>query len=409
MPRFRYTAISARGQHQAGVVAATSREDALSILSNCSVFVTDIAHAEAPDEAEPWWRMQIGGASGLPLRQLTVMTRELATLISANLPVDEALQLASMQSRMSRRVQSLLSDVRGRVQEGDSLSQAFAAQKGTIPEFMWRLVEAGETAGKLPLVLERLADYLQAADRKRGQLLSALLYPAFLVLTAFVALLVVMSVMVPAIHPLFRERGVAAPFMIEVMARLHGFVMANTIMVGLAGVAAAGGLVCVAVLPSLTRQRSRLKLAIPVVGRLLAARETARFSRILSILLGNGVPMVDALRAADGVLTNCLWRDRIVTLRERLIEGGSLSEKISEAGIFPELAVRLISSGEKTGTLVEQLARVADIHERDVEQDLDRGLALLGPILTVGIGLVIGAMMLSILQGLLSVNELGLR
>lgn len=409
MPSFRYTAVGSDGVRKAGVIAAESREAALSSLNRASVFVIAIDILDRSTGTSPWWQRQIGSSQELPPKQLAQVARELATLISAQLPVDEALHLAASRARASMRVRRLLTDARELVIEGASMSEALAALHGAFPEYFWRLIQAGETAGQLPHVLYQLADYLQAADRKRGQLVSALLYPGFLVFTAVIALIVVMSVMVPAIHPLFSEKGASAPFIIEAMARTHRFVTTQALFLSVAAVMAVLGGAFLALWPAFSANRARLKLAIPFFGPLLAARETARFTRILALLLGSGVPMIESLRAVSGVLTNAIWRESVLGMCDFLNEGGALSEKIAESQLFPELAVRLISGGERTGRLVDQLSRVADIYEHDVEQSLDRSLTLLGPVLTVGIGIVIGGLMLSILQGVLSVNELGLR
>jgi general secretion pathway protein F len=409
MPSFRYTAFDSLGARRTGVIAADSREDALSRLMQDACFVTSIDADNAASTTQPWWRREIGGGVSLPLHQLAMMTRELATLSAAHLPVDEVLLLASKQSRVSGRVQHLLVDAHQRVLEGASMSEALANSHGSVPEFVWRLIRAGEAVGRLPLVLDRLADYLQASDRKRGQLISALLYPAFLILTAFAALMVVMSVMVPAIHPLFTERGVAAPFIIEAMARVHRVVTGQALWLAVAGAAAILGAGSFLLWPGFALARARAKLGLPFVGRLTSARETAQFSRVLGLLVGNGVPLIQALMSVDGVLTNKEWMEAIAAARDRLNEGGSLSDRLAETKLLPELALRLISAGERTGQLAEQLSRVADIYELEVERSMDRGLTLVGPLLTVAIGIVIGGLMLSILQAVLSVNDLGLR
>jgi general secretion pathway protein F len=405
MPQFSFRAYDQAGRVQSGEVEADTREVALQRLVERGHLVLDL-HAGAQPHALPWWQRDLFAGRQLPLAGLATLARELATLTKANLPIDECLRLIAGQPQLGRRARILVAGVLDRVLQGAALSEALAAQDGAVPEYFWRLVKAGEISGALPKVLDELAGLIEGSARVRAQVTSTLLYPAVLLLAAGVALAVIITVMVPAILPLFQENGIQPPFLIRILGALEQAVVAYWPL-WLAGLLAVViGLIAIDRNARAATIRDRVFLRLPLARGLIERRNTAHFARNLGTLTGNGVQLLDALRITVDLLANRAWRAAMRPVEAEINEGGTMAEPLARTGLFPDLAIRLIAVGEKSGQLESMLGRVADIYEHDLNVRLQRVLDLLAPLLTLLIGALIGGLILSVMGAILSVNEL---
>lgn len=345
----------------------------------------------------------------LPLATLAVLARELATLIKADLPIDEVLRVVALQPRIGLRARRLLDAVLGRVVGGAALSDALAAQNGAFPQHFWRLVRAGELSGTLPQVLDELAGFLEQSSRLRSQIVTAMIYPMVLLVAAAITVAVIVTVMVPAILPLFRDAGVAPPLLISILVFIERLLIGHW-PVALAGLAClAGAAIWTSNNERAMEARDRALLAVPVVGGLMRRASTARFARTLGTLTRNGVPMLEALRVTSGVLGNRAFVAAVQGAEAEMNQGGTLLAPLTRSGLFPDLAVRMVALGEQTGQLATMLTRVADIYEHDLQQQLQRVLGIATPAITVVIGVFVGTLILSVMGAMLSLNETVLR
>jgi general secretion pathway protein F len=405
MPRFNFRAYDQAGRVQSGEVEADSREVALQRLVERGHLVLDL-HAGTQPSTLPWWQRDLTGSRQLPLTGLATLARELATLTKADVPIDECLRLIAGQPQLGRRARNLVASILEQILQGAALSEALAAQNGAVPEYFWRLVKAGEVSGALPKVLDELASLIEASARVRAQVVSTLLYPMVLLVAAGVAIAVIVTVMVPAILPLFQENGIQPPFLIRTLAAIEQAVVGYWPL-WLAGIIAVGiGLIAVARNAGAATLRDRLFLRLPMAGGLIERRNTARFARNLGTMTGNGVPLLEALRITIDLLANRAWRAAMRPVETEINQGGTMAEPLARTGLFPDLAIRLIAIGEKSGQLESMLRRVADIYEHDLHVRLQRVLDLLAPLLTLLIGVLIGGLILSVMGAILSVNEL---
>jgi general secretion pathway protein F len=344
----------------------------------------------------------------VPLSGLALFTRELAVLVKADLPLDETLRIVALQPSLSAAMRRITEGVLARVLEGQSLSQALAAEGEAFPEFYWRLVRGGEASGSLGEVLDDLAGFLERTAEMRAKMLSALLYPAILLVVAGLAVTMIMAVLLPAIVPILRDAGAELPFIVRVLDGIREAVAGNALLsVGLVAGCAALIFILMAT-GTLRRLLSRLALRLPLIRGIVMRREVARFSRTLGTLIRSGVPVLEATRIAGGVLSNLSYRSAIETVTEQVRQGAPLTRPLSASGYFPEVALRLIAVGEKTGQLEAMLIRVADIFETALQRQLDRITALLTPFLTLAIGLIVGGLIVSVMSALLSINELAI-
>jgi general secretion pathway protein F len=337
---------------------------------------------------------------------LALLTRELATLVKAEIPLDDALRIVSLQPLIPARIRRVTKAVHEAVRGGDSLAGALAARGTEFPEYYWRLVQAGESSSTLGDVLDDIGTFLERSSEVKSQVSSALLYPAVLLLAAMGALGVIMTVLIPTVMPMFQESGKPAPPMLQFLVNAQAVVAQNWLLALALLLAAALGLSFAWRAPALRLTIDRTILKLPVVGGLVAARETARFSRTMSTLSRNGVPMLDAVRISGAVLQNKAFAEAVASAGESLKQGGSLSQPLAQSGLFSELALRLMAVGEQTAQLDTMLMRVAQIFEATLQRQLGRLMTLLTPLLTLLIGALVGGLILSVMSAILGANDL---
>lgn len=408
MARFAYEAYDLAGNRVSGTVESLDRDAAFALLRRRGEHPVSL-HEVSSDIREPWWQRDVLGRKGLPLKDLSVLTRELAVLLKSDLPIDEAFGIIRLRRGVSARVRNFVSRVQTSVREGRPLSQALASERDSVPEFYWRLIAAGEGSGTLADITTDLAAYLERAAAVRQRIGSALTYPLLLLGAALLSVGMVTLVLIPAITPLFADAGVPLPPAIAILSAAQTFLSAHWLSVSIVGAALAlawhlgrGSSIYASI-------RNTILLSAPVIGELTITRETARLCHILGTLLSHGVPLVDALGASARTLGNSEHRRIIEVAAEKIAAGSSLSAEMSNSRLFSDLAVRFVSVGEKSGHLDEMLLKSAAIHEDELHRRVDRAIQYIGPLLTLLIGGFAGALILTVLNAILSINDLALR
>jgi general secretion pathway protein F len=408
MPRYSYEAYDQIGKLTRGEIDALSRQSALDALHAQGRFplaVREHGGLGGGQSAVPWWQREVFGTTALPLSELSALTREMATLIKADVPLDDTLRLVALQPLLATRTRSLVTGLFNQVREGTALSEALA-QSQRVPDYYWRLVQASEASGSLGRVLDELTVLLERSLEVRRQVVSALVYPATLLIAAVVALVFIAAVLLPTIVPLFKDSGGSMPASVQVMVNTRAFLESYwlSVLLCLAAMVVAGKIASQD--PRVRLMFAQLSLRLPVVGGLIAERETARFARTLATLTQNGVPMLDAMRITSNVMGNSAYAIGVREIGESLKEGRVLSVPMAASGLFSELAVRLTGIGEQTGQLTQMLMQVATIYEATLQRQLARLMSLVTPILTLAIGALVGGLILSVMNAILSVNDL---
>jgi len=405
MQHFRYRAYDKRGKLTDGAIQSASRATALAHLHANGLFPLDVVEA-APGSTMRWWEREAFGGTTMSAARLTLLTRELSTLVKAELPVDEALRIVAVQPLLPARVRQIATEIHDDVRGGASLAAALAKRKPSFPDYYWRLIQAGETSGSLADTLEDLATLLERAEEARAKLVSALVYPAVLLVAACAAITVVMTVLLPTVVPLFKDAGAKLPAALQFLVDVREFASAQWPVV-LAAFAAFFALVVTIIQNEAARGAiDRILLRVPIIGGLIVARETARFSRTFSTMSRNGLPILDSLRLTGNVLRNRAFKKAILDAVERVKSGDRLAQPLIQSGIFPELALRLITVGEQTGQTEVMLMRVATIFETALQRQISQLLTLLTPLLTLVIGATVGGLILTVMNAILSVNDL---
>jgi general secretion pathway protein F len=338
-------------------------------------------------------------------RDIFLLTHELATLVKAGLALDRALEILIDLSE-NDATRNLLIRVLGRLRSGVSLADAIAETDATFPPYYASMVRAGEASGALDAVLDRLGEFLEKTQKLRETVKTALYYPIFLVIMALLSIVVLLTVVVPQFKPMFESAGATLPLSTRVLVAAGDFVRDEGWLILIALVAIF--FLCRRYLAT-TEGRRRwdgFLLRLPLVGNLLTKVEVARFSRTASTLLSNGVGLLNTLVIVRDTLTNSVIATSIDSVAGRVKEGRGLADPLKVTGLFPRLLVHLVRVGEETGRLEDMLAKLADIYDDEVARTTARLLALLVPVLTITMGLMIAAIIMSILTAILSVNSL---
>jgi general secretion pathway protein F len=404
MPMFTYAALDGTGRETTGTINAASPADAAEQLSRrglLPVRTTLASASELTPSAQPTSGM-------LRPTDMLIFTRQLATLVDAALPLDQALRLVAAQNAKNA-VGPFAASVADSVTAGRALSDAISAHAPSVPAFMPALIKAGEARGAPGPALLDLARIQERRIAITARIRGALLYPAVLIGVALLAVSIVLGVLVPTLLPLFQDAGRDAPAALRFADTISRGMMAYwPIILGvcvLAVIATRALLRREGVRASL----NRLTLKLPLFGPLMADTHTALIARTLGTLLHNGVPLVDALRVTTSVTSNALFRTALTDATASVQEGTSLSRALARNGAFPDLALRFIAIGEDASRLDSMLLHLADATDAEATRRLDGALSLLSPALTILIGLMIGGLILSVMQAILSVNDLAVR
>jgi general secretion pathway protein F len=408
MPRYSYKAYDDKGGRLVGEIESDTREAALEALVRQGRYALELVEGGAALPVA-WWQRDVFGSRRLSQQNIVLLTRELATLIKAELPIDEALRIVVLQPLISVRTRQVVAAVLARVLDGASLSEALSAQQGAFPEYYWRIVHAGEASGTLGPALDDLAHLLERAREFRARVVSALIYPATLLLAAGAALVIVLTILVPTIAPMFKEAGKEPPALIGGLIDTQEFLSQHWFATLLATGFIIAGTISLFRRETWRLSRDRLLLRVPLFAGLIENGQTAVFARTLGTMIKSGVPMLSALSVAGDALRNRALSRAVHACAADMREGGGLVGSLGKSGLFPELSLRLIGVGEQSGQLDTMLTRVADIYEAALQRQLDRVTSLLTPFLTIVIGVVIGGLILSVIGAIVSVNELAVQ
>lgn len=395
MPVFEFQALDARGQAESGVLQADTARGARARLRErglAPLVVTAVPAGRA------------GRGRGPRGAATTLATRQLATLLQAGLPLDEA--LAALAEGAGRRLRPLALSLRARVMEGAALSVAMAEFPGDFDPLYIATVSAGERSGRLGTALLRLADHLEQRDATRHRLLAALAYPLLLVLVALAVVAGLMVHVVPELVAVFIRSGQSLPWPTRALVAMSDGLREHATW----AVPAALALLALPAMawrhPGFQRWRDARWLALPGLGRWLRAREAARYARTLAMMLASAVPLLDALALSSRTVRNRVWRDCLDEAAARVREGSALARALAAVPGFPPVALRLVASGERAGRLDALLDEAAAQLERELALGTSLAMAVLGPAVILMVGGLVLFIVLAILLPVFDMNQL---
>jgi general secretion pathway protein F len=406
MPTFRYQAYSNSGELAEGSVEAASQAEASDLLFRRGL--TAFRVEAAGDAVTPWWRREVFVSRRSLGQEVAAVTRGLATLIGAEIPVDLALRMVADQAATAR-MRAVAGHLLANVLNGAALSEAMQRQPGIFGAEYISIIRAGEIGGTQGQVFGELADLLERRLEIRGQVQSALIYPLILVGFSLVTLGIVITVLVPSIASAFTESGRPPPAAVQFLLAVQSHW--PEVLMGFGTAATAGTFVIMLALrrPGFALLLDRQKLKLPVFASVVLHRETARFAHTLGTLLRAGVPLLQAADAACGALRN----RHVVAGMQRAIalvrEGARLHRALERETVLPPLALRMIAVGEEAGKLDQMLLRAAQVFEAQTRRSVDRLMTLLTPLLTLVIALLVGGIIVTVMSAILSINEIAVQ
>jgi len=404
MAAFDYVALDDQGRKKKGVLEADSARQMRQLLRDRDLTPLTVEPSSAKQQ------QQQKSFSGLltphiSVKDLALLTRQLATLVQASLPLEEALSAAAQQTSKPK-VCSLILAVRGKVMEGHSLASSLADFPRAFPAIYRATVAAGEKSGFLDQILNRLADYTEASHESRQKIMMAMLYPVILFVLAVLIVSGLMVYVVPDVVEVFIDTGQQLPALTIGLMALSDFISSYGLYLLIVLAALVFGARYLLQQPALRLSWHRRLLKIPLFGRFSATIDTARFASTLSILTASGVPLVDAMKISEDVLSN-QWLKRLVNKATRKVtEGSSLNKALLQAEYFPPMMVHMIASGEASGELDAMLQRVAASQEREVQNSIGIMLGLFEPFMLLAMGLSVLLIVLAILLPILNLNQL---
>ncbi|WP_341708234.1 type II secretion system inner membrane protein GspF [Halopseudomonas sp.] len=401
MPAFEYTALDASGRTRKGVEEGDSPRQVRGRLREQGLTPMTVSQVA---ERAALLRMPVLQQRIKPL-ELSLATRQMATLARAGLPIEEVLATVARQSE-SPKVRSALTAVRTRVMEGLPLAHALGEFPSVFPVIYRTTIAAGEQAGRLDLVLERLADNVEAQSAMRQKIQLAMFYPAILTCVALLVTVALLTYVVPEVVRVFDGMNQQLPLLtrmlIAVSDTLRDWGLLMLLVLGGLGY----GLRTVLQRPAYQRRWHDLLLRLPLIGRLTRGLNTARFARTLNILAASGVPLLDALNMSASVITNLPMREAVSEAAQRVREGAGVGLALERSGYFPAMTLSLIKSGESSGTLDDMLERAAETQERELEARIAMVMGVFEPLLILTMGAVVLVIVLAILLPIFELNQL---
>ena len=401
MGAFEYKAVDSSGKQAQGVLEGDNARQVRQLLRERHLLPLEVAEVAEKEKK----RRKQSFRKGFSATDLALFTRQLATLVRAGLPLEEALRAVSQHTEKSR-VSSILMGVRSRLMEGHSLAVGMADFPQAFPEMYRATVAAGEQSGHLDAVLERLADYAESRQILRQKLSTAAIYPIVLSVMAILIVTGMLAFVVPKIVGIFEDSNQKLPFLTTALITVSHLIRDYGLL-GLLAIAGGGF-----AFKRWLRQKSARRrvdgflLRLPLVAQLVRGFNNARFTRTLSILSGSGVPVLESMRIAGSVIANLPMWEAVEEATQRVREGATISHSLAARGLFPPMTVHLIASGEASGKLDEMLERAAENQERELDGLIGAMLSILEPALIIVMAIFVFIIVIAILLPIFELQQI---
>ena len=400
MPQFSYKAIGRDGKSLNGVIEADGLE---------------LASRQLRSQGFTLLKLQSGGdldgpatrAAGKPpgRQDILSMTSELAVLLRAGLPLDRSLKVLIDMASLPQMHQ-LLSELLGAVKGGKALSQAMQPHEQLFGTFYISMLRAGEASGQMSEVLDRLVEYLENAKTNRDSVISAMIYPAILLVVSVLSIVLMLGFVVPQFQALFEDMGEALPLLTRMVVDAAEFIKVYGWLILLLVAGIVVYLRRWAATEEGEKSLHQRMLKTPLAGGIVFEYEVSKFARTAGTLLGNGVSMLKAISIAIDTVNNRVIKDALQVLPAAVKAGKRMSTALADTGMFTPMVIQMIRVGEESGSLDQMMLELAKVFDGHVQSGIKRGLALLEPVMILGMGFMIAVIIIAILMGILSVNDL---
>ncbi len=403
MSAFNYVALDAEGREKQGLLEGDSARQVRQQLREQGLVPLNVNEASSRERKRGKGSALF--ARGISARDLALVTRQMATLESAGMPLEQNLKAVSQQNDRPR-IRSMMLSIRSRVLEGYTLAHALGEYPHVFPEIFRATVAAGEHAGHLGPILDRLADYTESRQQSRQKIQMKMLYPVILLVTAIAIVVFLLGFVVPDVVKVFADTGQELPPLTVAMISASDFIQNHGLLVLFGLIVAFVGFRYALRGDAFRGWWHRFILHIPLVGRVSREANTARFASTLAILGASGVPLVEAIRISGQVVANEAIREAVVDAGKKVSEGASLHLALESSGYFPPMMLHMIASGEQSGELDDMLERTARNQERDLESMVETVVGLFEPFMLLGMGGIVMLIVMAILLPILNLNQL---
>lgn len=403
MPAFEYQALNRKGKEESGVLEGDTSRHIRQQLRTKDLTPLDVQEVR---DGKPGSRSVKASRGKLKTADLSLFTRQLATLVGSGTPLEESLGTIAQQAH-KKSIQRVVMGVRGRVMEGYSLADSMSLFPSAFPGMYQATVAAGEQSGHLDAILERLADYSEEHQQAQQKVMTALIYPIILIIMSVLVVGLLLATVVPKIVEVFDSAGEELPTLTRVIIKLSDFVQTAGPFI------LVGSIIGAFVFSWMYKKKGafsysvdRFILRIPMIGDLIRGKQTAAFSRTLGILASSGVPILTALKHSADVVSNQPMNAAIKKASSRVREGASISGSLLKSKLFPPMTLHLIASGETSGNLETMLERAATQQERETSVKVTTFVSLFEPLLIVVMGIIIFTIIIAVLMPIINLNDL---
>jgi len=423
MPRFNYVAMDARGKETKGTLEVGNQNEAISRLKEMGYFPTKVVEAEKGKEktdgkAKTLPRtgakkkrhdinIQIPGLSGkVKTKVLTSFTRQIATLVDAGLPLLRGLRVLERQERnanLKRAIGIMAASIEG----GSTFSEALAQHPKIFNRLYINMVKAGELGGVLEVVLNRLAEFMEKAQKIKGKVIAAMFYPVAVMVVATIILGVLMVVVVPKFKDIFKDmlEGQGLPGFTQLILDISDTIVNNIIGTAIAIISVVVAFKVVTSMKFGRRIVDKVKLKMPVLGPVFEKVAISRFSRTLGTLVSSGVPILQALTIVKETSGNVIVSNAVAAVHESVKEGETITAPLEASGVFPPMVISMVDVGEQTGALPEMLLKIADTFDDDVDNAVSAMTSLLEPVMIVFLAVIVGSIVIALFLPLIVLIE----
>ncbi len=412
MPKFDYVAMDSRGKETKGTLEVANQSEAIARLKEMNFFPTKVVEAESKDKkADAKAKAAAGGkkkGGGINIKipgfggkvkskVLTVFTRQLATLVDAGLPLLRGLRVLERQER-NPTLKRILNELAVAIEGGSTFSEALAQHPKVFNRLFVNMVKAGELGGVLEVVLNRLSEFMEKAQKIKGKVVAAMFYPTAVMVVAVGILAILMIFVVPKFEAIFADMldGASLPQFTRIVLGISRMIKDNTI--GTLGILFA----CFVAFKFFKKTKfggtliDRIKLKLPVFGPVLSKVAIARFTRTLGTLVSSGVPILQALTIVKETSGNIIVANAVGAIHESVKEGETITQPLETSKVFPPMVISMVDVGEQTGALPEMLMKIADTYDEEVDNAVAAMTSLLEPIMIVFLAVIVGSIVIAL-------------
>ncbi|GEK14433.1 type II secretion system inner membrane protein GspF [Aliivibrio fischeri] len=402
MAAFEYKALE-KGKQKKGVMEGDNARQVRQRLKEQGLIPVEVIETKSKQQKSA--SQGLSFKRGISVNDLSLITRQLATLVQAGMPLEESLKAVAEQGEKAH-IRSMMMGVRSRVIEGYPLAESFADYPHVFDDLFCSMVAAGEKSGHLDTVLNRLADYAENRQKMRSKLQQAMIYPIMLTLIAIAVISFLLATVVPKIVDQFVQMGQGLPTVTEVLLAASNFVVHWGLLVVVVVIVFIAGVKWLLTKPHLRLAWDKKILQLPVIGKVVRGLNTSRFARTLSICTSSAIPLLDGMKVAADVMSNTYFKQQVLEAADNVREGASLRVSLEQTKLFPPMMLHMIASGEQSGELEQMLTRSADNQDRDFESLVNMALGVFEPLLIVFMAGIVLFIVVATLMPIIELNNL---